>query len=616
MNNLASTHAPRSPHDTVVLPWSRRGERRTRQRVAPHGEYVATIGVNGRQYTGTLKDVTTEGAGFLVSEAINDLHVQEDALLHLSIQTPWEKVYRKGRIVWTRMDGQAWRFGVRYVDLPADADCIGLLNMDKVKVDPALALQVPASFALRRQVLPFALADGKVHVACMNVVDHATLQAVEKLVARPVSAEPAEPDSLRRALDRVYGDLAAVSGVSRPRSADARQAAEGQSDDMVALCDELLHAGILRQASDIHIDPENDGVEIRFRVDGVLEHYRKLPAAVHNSLISRFKVLCGMDIAEKRAPQDGAFKHRYGRTGQMIDIRVATLPTKHGERMTLRLLALQTQSLTLERLGMSESDLCCFEQAIAKPHGMILLTGSTGCGKTTTLYAAIRRLMDRENLNILTVEDPIEYEIKGVAQVEVDSADKVTFVKALRSVLRHDPDVVMIGEIRDAETAEVAIKASLTGHLVFSTLHTNSAVSVITRLSDMGVDRFLIAATLRLAVAQRLVRQLCSRCRTARPLTTADAAALGRPELAGHSVFEPKGCIYCGSRGYVGRIGLFEMIPFDEDWSRGIARGEEEADLITRMRSLKLKTLLDDGVEKIFNGITSVREVLTAVSVW
>src|SRR5208283_4553766 len=250
------------------------------------------------------------------------------------------------------------------------------------------------------------------------------------------------------------------------------------------------------------------------------------------------------------------------------------------------------------------------------PHGMILLTGPTGSGKTTTLYAAIRRLMDREDLNILTVEDPIEYEINGVAQVEVDSADKVTFVKALRSVLRHDPDVVMIGEVRDGETADVAIKASLTGHLVFSTLHTNSAVSVITRLADMGVDRFLIAATMRLAVAQRLIRQLCPRCRKPTQLTMSQAAALNAPEMAGRTVYEPAGCIYCGGRGYAGRIGLFEMLPLDEEWSRSIARGAEEAELIERMRELRIASLLDDGLEKLLAGATSVREVVSAVSVW
>jgi type II secretory ATPase GspE/PulE/Tfp pilus assembly ATPase PilB-like protein len=284
--------------------------------------------------------------------------------------------------------------------------------------------------------------------------------------------------------------------------------------------------------------------------------------------------------------------------------------------MTLRLLALQTESLTLERLGMRDLDLGCFERAIEKPHGLILLTGPTGSGKSTTLYAAIRHLLGRENLNILTVEDPIEYEIKGVAQAEVDSADKVTFLKALRSVLRHDPDVVMIGEIRDSEPADVAIKASLTGHLVFSTLHTNSAVSVITRLADMGVDRFLIAATLRLAVAQRLVRQLCPRCRQPRELTAREAAALSRPEAAGQTVYNQTGCLYCGDKGFLGRIGLFEMLPLDEDWSRAIARGMEETELLGLVRERRIPTLLDDGLAKIVAGVTNVREVLGAVSAW
>ena len=504
-------------------------------------------------------------------------------------------------------------FGVEYTELPADAECVGLLNMDKVKIDPALAFRVPAQLALRRQVLPFAFADGHVHVACCNVLDAAALQAVEKLVAAPVRAESAEPESLKRALDRVYADLqpGVNAAQAKSRSVDLRVAAEPQPDDAVLLCDEMLHAAILRQASDIHIDPDEEGLQIRFRVDGVLERYRQIPVALQSGIVSRFKVRCGMDIAEKRAPQDGGFKYRYGRAGQTIDIRVATLPTKYGERMTLRLLALQTELLTLERLGMNPDDLSCFHRYLDQSHGMILLTGPTGSGKTTTLYAAIRRLMEREQLNILTVEDPIEYEIKGVAQVEVDTADKVTFIKALRSVLRHDPDVVMIGEIRDAETADVAIKASLTGHLVFSTLHTNSAVSVITRLADMGVDRFLIAATLRLAVAQRLVRLLCPRCRKPRELTASEAAGLNQPALAGRTVFDPGGCIYCAGRGYVSRIGLFELLPLDEVWSRRIAAGAEEAELIQRMRDQKIPTLLEDGVAKLLAGMTSVRETLS-----
>jgi type IV pilus assembly protein PilB len=608
----------RSAKDTLTLSPRMRGERRAAARSVPAAAYPASFTYASRQWGAHLREVSRGGASLVMAEEAAIPCLDPGTILTLVIQTPWEHVTRKGRVSWTdKIDGTAC-FGVEYVELPRDADCIGLLNLDKVKIDPAWALRIPAQLALRRQVLPFAFADGHVHVACANMQDTAALQAVEKMVAAPVRAEPAEPDSLKRALDRVYSDLQSKgsNGMAKPRSVDLRSAAELQPDDCITLCDELLHAAVLRQASDIHIDPEQDGVQVRFRVDGNLERYHRLPPAAQSGVLSRFKVLSGMDIAEKRAPQDGGFKHRYGRSGQTLDIRVATLPTKHGERMTLRLLALQTEALTLERLGMREQDLLTFNRFIEHPHGMILLTGPTGSGKTTTLYAAIRRIMDREDLNILTVEDPIEYEIKGVAQVEVDSADKVSFVKALRSLLRHDPDVVMIGEIRDAETADVAIKASLTGHLVFSTLHTNSAVSVITRLADMGVDRFLIAATLRLAVAQRLVRQLCPRCRKPRSLTVNEASALNDPELAGQTVYDPGGCIYCAGKGYMGRVGLFELLPLDEEWSRNIARGAEEAELIQHMREQKVTTRLRDGVLKLLSGTTSVREVLGAVSAW
>jgi len=277
--------------------------------------------------------------------------------------------------------------------------------------------------------------------------------------------------------------------------------------------------------------------------------------------------MAGMDIAEKRSPQDGRFRHRYTSEGLTIDIRAATLPTKHGERITLRLLGLQVDTLTLNKLGMRPSHLRTMVSALDQPHGLVLLTGPTGCGKTTTLYAAIRHLIHRERLNVVTIEDPVEYDMPGVAQVEVDSADKVSFTKALRSLIRHDPDVVMIGEIRDYETAEVALRAALTGHLVFSTLHTNSAAGAITRLVDLGVEeRYLISATLRLVVAQRLVRRLCSHCRRPYTLTAVDAQSLGRPEAAGRCVFAPGGCLYCAGRGYIGRVGVFEMLPIDDSW--------------------------------------------------
>ena len=496
-----------------------------------------------------------------------------------------------------------------------------LLNLDRVKIDPAWALRVPQALATRGKVLPFAALNNRVYVACLSEQDSAALQAVQRYVKLPVVAQAAEPASLDRALARVFANAPlSLQAQGSPQPGGPRGAADSRNpetdDTAVSLCDELLYAAILRQASDIHIDPDHDGVEIRFRVDGVLESYRRLPTEAHGGMLSRFKVLSEMDIAEKRAPQDGRFTHRLGTGGQEIDIRTATLPTRHGERMTLRLLALSTSALTLERLGMLDRDLGIFQTALDKPHGMILLTGPTGSGKTTTLYAAVRRLIGRESLNVITIEDPVEYDIAGVAQVEVDSADKVSFGKALRSVLRHDPDVVMIGEIRDQETADVAIKAALTGHLVFSTLHTNSAASAVTRLADMGVERFLIAATLRLSVAQRLVRSLCSHCRKPHELTTSEAAALRRPELAGRTTFEPAGCMYCAGRGFTGRLGLFEMMPVDETLSRMIAEGAEEARLLEFMRESHLPRLLDDALEKLWNGDASLRDVLSAVTEW
>jgi len=274
---------------------------------------------------------------------------------------------------------------------------------------------------------------------------------------------------------------------------------------------------------------------------------------------------------------------------------------------------LQTGTLTLENLGMGTTDLERIFHVLSQPHGLILLTGPTGSGKTTTLYAAIHQLMQMAELNIITIEDPIEYDIPGVAQVEVDSAEKVSFNKALRSVLRHDPDVVMIGEIRDADTVDVAVKAALTGHLVLSTLHTNSATSAVTRMADLGLARYMIAATLRLSVAQRLVRKLCQNCRRARPIQEAEAGALGMHGSTAN-VYDAVGCLYCAGRGYVGRIGLFEILSVDEEMRARIADGASEGELTATMKSKKMASLLDDAAQKILAGQTTVREVLQAVA--
>lgn len=362
--------------------------------------------------------------------------------------------------------------------------------------------------------------------------------------------------------------------------------------DPVQLVDRILRAGLLLHASDVHLDPSADSTRVRFRIDGELEEVLRLPAAMQNPAVSRLKVLAGLDIAERRSPQDGGFSWRMGGLGgaaqSPLDVRMATLPVRYGERVTLRLLETGGRRLEIGDLGMGESHRKAFDAVLGRPHGLVLLTGPTGSGKTTTLYAAIGELLKGEPRNIITVEDPVEYEIPGVAQAEVDSSDKVNFSKALKSILRHDPDVVMIGEIRDEESLDVAVKSALTGHLVLSTLHTSSAVGAVTRLRNMGLANHLTAATLRLSIAQRLVRRVCAAC-------------------------GGKGCDACGGKGLSGRIGLFELFRPDAALSALIAEGANEATILAAARAAGFVTLAEDARAKVAAGLTTEAEMLKAV---
>lgn len=486
-----------------------------------------------------------------------------------------------------------------------------LLRIEEVRVDPAWALKIPASLALRKSVLPLCELEGVVQVACCDVDDQTTAQAIRKATGRDVHMIETDPARLREVLTRIYGGTslpAGVTGAGAPRRGDT-----ADTDDAATICDEVLLAAVMREASDIHFLPTETSFLVRFRVDGVLETYRELSKDAQGTVTSRIKVLSGLDIAEKRAPQDGRFNTRVGPNRRKLDIRVATLPTRFGERTTMRLLATASTSLTMDRLGMDDRNIDQFRTAINRPHGMILLTGPTGSGKSTSLYVALTELLSRRGGNVITVEDPIEYEISGASQVEVDGTDRVSFHRALRSILRHDPDVVMIGEIRDSETANIAVKASLTGHLVLSTLHTNTAVGVITRLADLGLERFLIAATVRMAIAQRLVRKLCPHCRAARPMTTTEALSLGRRELAGQKIYEPTGCVYCAGRGFNGRVAMFEMLPIDQRLAAMIDDEAEESELLEEIRKAGTPGLIDDAISKLLDGTTSLPEVLSNV---
>ena len=437
----------------------------------------------------------------------------------------------------------------------------------------------------------------------------AYVPGLELTAAAPTPATPVDEEADNKSLANL------VRGLGKKIKGTAGQEDAAELPDTVALCNELLEIAFRRRASDLHIDPEEEIVLIQIRVDGRLETLRKLPRALHASLIGRFKVLSRMDISERRMPQDGQFVAELGPDKQKISLRAACLPTTHGERMTLRLLAIETAQLTLNKLGMSEEGLRTFTEITNLKQGMVLLTGPTGSGKSTTLYAAIRHRLAHQPGRIITVEDPVEFDILGVAQAEIDTADKLSFHTALRNILRSDPDVIMIGEIRDEDSADIAMKAALTGHMVLSSLHTNSAAGVITRLVDMGIEPFLVAATLRLCVAQRLIRRLCPDCRRPRELTQVEAANLDIPEATGTTVYEPRACNKCDNRGYRGRIGVFEMLPMDAGLERLIVDGCTEVDINDYARKQGVKSLKEDALEKLLEGSITLGDMIEATKI-
>ncbi len=360
---------------------------------------------------------------------------------------------------------------------------------------------------------------------------------------------------------------------------------------IIRMLNALLTQAAKDGASDIHIEPYERSSSVRFRVDGTLREVVQPNKALHAALISRLKIMAELDIAEKRLPQDGRISLRIG--GRAIDVRVSTRPSSHGERAVLRLLDKAESRFTLEGLGMDGEVLDSFARLIQQPHGIVLVTGPTGSGKTTTLYASLSRV-DTATTNVLTVEDPVEYELAGIGQTQVNAKIDLTFAKALRAILRQDPDVIMIGEIRDYETAQIAIQASLTGHLVLATIHTNDAPSCVTRLIDMGVEPYLLSSSLLGALAQRLVRKLCSSCR----------------REDGEGRWHPVGCVQCSGTGYKGRTGVYELMVVDENLKELIHNRASEQDLAAAARAAGLKSMREDGDRLVGQGLTSAEEVI------
>ena len=380
---------------------------------------------------------------------------------------------------------------------------------------------------------------------------------------------------------------------------------------IIRLINAILSQAVKEQASDIHIETFEDRLSVRYRIDGVLAEVLSPKRMLAPLLVSRLKVMAKLDIAEKRIPQDGRISVRIA--GHAIDIRMSTIPSAHGERVVLRLLDKQAGQLELQQLRMNEQVESGYRKALARPHGIILVTGPTGSGKTTTLYAGLSSI-NQSSRNILTIEDPVEYMLPGVGQTQVNTKVDMTFARGLRAILRQDPDVVMVGEIRDLETAEIAVQASLTGHLVLSTLHTNTAIGAVTRLQDMGVEPFLLSSSLVAVMAQRLVRLLCVDCRESAPATAGELELLGLSTDEHHEIYHAKGCARCNMTGYRGRTGIYELIEVDETLRAAIHEAESEQAMLAVARQ-KYPGIQADGRRRILAGETTLEEVLRVTSV-
>lgn len=497
-----------------------------------------------------------------------------------------------------------------------DTGLVFLPEIDPEWLDPRLVEKLPVDWARAQQLLPIER-EGRLYALAASPSAAARLDELSLLLGRDVYPLLTTPEALRRAIDQCYA-LRATPAWSQPQP--ERAPVESRAEDLLRDSDDapvaqyvngLLLDAVRRRASDLHVEPFEAHLQIRFRIDGFLYAQPPPPKSIEAALVSRLKVMARLDIAERRLPQDGMAKVRVG--DREFDIRVSTIPVAEGERVVLRLLNQENLLRPLGGLGMSPAIEADFRRVLAEPNGVVLVTGPTGSGKTTTLYAALQAL-DTARLNVMTIEDPIEYQIPNVAQMQVKPKIGLTFAQGLRHILRQDPDVILVGEIRDAETAEIAIRASLTGHLVFSTLHTNDALSAVVRLADMGVPPYLLATALRGCMAQRLVRRLCPACRRESTPTAEELRSLGvgALKLAGRSVWRPVGCPACVD-GYRERVGLYEWIGFGPDWESILRSGADGDSLRRRARAAAYATLIDDGLEKVLAGVTSIDEVLRTV---
>jgi general secretion pathway protein E/type IV pilus assembly protein PilB len=492
----------------------------------------------------------------------------------------------------------------------ADQQRAPLIRLAELSPDPQALRLLDPRFAREKRVFPFRVEGNRLHVAMAHPSDLALLDELRFLTGKEIVPHLAPDREILEALDRLLAEEA------RPKE-EARREEAAQVDltleamPAVRLAQALLERAIALIASDLHLDPEETHLAVRARVDGVIQELERLPKDLEAPLAARYKVLAGMDIAERRRPQDGHFTFPF--EGKRYEVRVASVGTLHGEKLTLRIIYPAGVRLGLTELGMLPEELALFQKLLRKPHGILFVTGPTGSGKTTTLYAALDRLYTREK-TFVTIEDPVEFPLEGVVQIPVQPKIGLTFAEALRSVLRLDPDVILVGEVRDTETLDTALRAALTGHLVLATLHANDAIAAVTRLLEMGAERHLLASTLLGTVAQRLVRRVCPQC--ARPQPLSEEARLFFGAEAPEEEVRGEGCPFCRGTGYKGRVGLYEVYAPDREALYRLGLGASEGELWERAKAQGHRDLRAVGLYQVRTGVTTGSELLRVLGIW
>lgn len=481
------------------------------------------------------------------------------------------------------------------------------VQLYKQTIETKVINMIPQKLAEQHQVLPIKLEGNKLVLAMSDPLDYFAIDELRMATGLRIEPVIASKDELTRAIKRYYGLQESIEQINRNLQPQEEEKPVAEDDSpVVRTVNQIIIQAVQIGASDIHIDPQEDSLRIRYRVDGIMRTERTLPAHMQSVIVARVKIMGNLNVAERRLPQDGRLEMDI--EFRKVDIRISTLPTIHGEKIVMRVLDLGNSLTAIDQLGLSPHNYELMMRGIGHSHGIVFITGPTGSGKTTTLYSALSQL-NKEDVNIITVEDPVEYQLQGINQMQVNPVTGLTFARGLRAILRQDPNIVMVGEIRDAETAEIAVRAAMTGHLVLSTLHSNSAVNSITRLIDMGVEPFLIASALTCVVAQRLVRRVCTHCAREYAPTEDEAALLERNRLPAHKLRHGTGCEHCGRTGYRGRLAIHEIMEADSTLRSMVLHKRPDNEYLAYASDKGLIPLMQDGLEKAAAGLTTISEI-------